>query len=254
MAQYRVPQSIFLPDRVIGPLTLPQFLYLFTAGAIDLALFFALPLPLFFLCALPTTALGLALAFVKINDQPFHKIMLAALAFYLKPRARTWRKLPPEEEIPIVKAPPPKKVPLPKRTTEEEMRSRLKSLALILDTQGWASIKEKRPEIAKVETVEVPGGIPKEAKPFVPPVAEEVALPTEIASAAIPAPAAKPAPLEMVPPPPKIPKPTETRVPPATPGQKVPPGGPIPPPTKPEIEIEAPLASPPYFVPPGEEL
>jgi len=250
MAQYRVPQNIFMPDRIIGPFTLAQFLYLFSAGALDLILFYTLgtiSFALFVISALIVSGIGLALTFVKINDQPFHKILLAAAAFYAKPRERAWNRLG-ELERPVVKAAPPKRAAPAARPPEAEVRSKLKSLALMLDTQGWQSLKEKRPEIAGIKTVDVPGGIPKEAKPIVPPVAKEVALPTEIGRTPIPSPVKEIAPLEITPP---LPSAEEMTAPP---GVSVPAGGPIPPAKAPEVEFEKPRASAPYFVPPGEEL
>ena len=73
--RYQVPQFIEIEDKIIGPLTLKQFVYL--AGGAGLSyLVYAVTnpyLPIFIVVALmlPVAAFGVALAFYKINNRPF---------------------------------------------------------------------------------------------------------------------------------------------------------------------------------------
>lgn len=175
MAQYRVPQNIFMPDRIIGPFTLRQFIYVFTAGAIDLGLYYAFNGGvLFYLIGLPVAAIALILSFVKINDQPIQKVLKSGLGYAGKPKRRIWQKLGPE--IQVIQAPKVEKKAVQIRPEEAALKSKLKSLSLMLDTQGWTSIKEKRAEVSGFATVDVPGGVPREAKPVMPSVEQEAVL------------------------------------------------------------------------------
>lgn len=57
---------------MVGPLTLKQFVYVAGAGAVSYILWQAIPVKLFAVLAIaPFAGLGLALAFLKINKQPF---------------------------------------------------------------------------------------------------------------------------------------------------------------------------------------
>jgi hypothetical protein len=78
--QFQVPQFIEVEDTIFGPLTFRQFVYI--AGGAGIALIAWKLLP--FLIAAPiigaAVGLGVALAFVKYNDQPF--IVMLEHAFY----------------------------------------------------------------------------------------------------------------------------------------------------------------------------
>jgi len=152
--QYAVPQNIFMPDRIIGPLTLGQFLYLAGAAGIDLLLWFAIGtanLTLFSTLALPIAGLGAALAFVKIQNLPFNKFVQAYLIYALRPKKRVFGRVP-ELEKPVVAAPKIEAKPTEIiRPGAYEIRSKIRDLSNILDTYGWSAVKEKRPEIAAEE-------------------------------------------------------------------------------------------------------
>ncbi len=87
-----VPQFIEVEDRIIGPLTLKQFLYFLAAGGIELVYWFFFDFSLFILISIPTVAIAFAFAFFKINDRPFIYFVLAVIGFYLKPVVRVWHR------------------------------------------------------------------------------------------------------------------------------------------------------------------
>ncbi len=68
--QYKVPQFIDVEDKIFGPLTFKQFLYLGGAGGISLIFITLLPLWLAIPLMLPFAALGGGLAFYKVDDRP----------------------------------------------------------------------------------------------------------------------------------------------------------------------------------------
>ena len=92
MRQFQVPQFIDVEDKIIGPLTLKQFLYLAAGGAlITIARALFLPL-IFYPFALVCFTLALALAFYKVNGIPFAKVLLSALSYFSKPHLYIWKQ------------------------------------------------------------------------------------------------------------------------------------------------------------------
>ena len=105
--QFQVPQFIETEDRIIGPLTLKQFLYVAAGGALSFALFFFLETIYWLLLAGLIMAVSAALAFIQINGRPLPVVMLAALGYYWKPRFYVWRRKEKGVEVPKVKTPAP---------------------------------------------------------------------------------------------------------------------------------------------------
>lgn len=103
MRQYQVPQFIDIEDRIIGPLTLKQFLYLVGGAGVVTASFYALPVILFILIAIPAAAFSVSMAFVKINGIPFPKVVANFLNYSTKPHLYIWKQLPPEKKAAAVK-------------------------------------------------------------------------------------------------------------------------------------------------------
>jgi len=92
MAQFQIPQFIDKKAKIIGPLTLSQFLYIAGAGGLSVLAFYTLP-PLFsFLILIFAGGLGISLAFIKINGQPLPKVILHAITFWQKPKKYVWKK------------------------------------------------------------------------------------------------------------------------------------------------------------------
>lgn len=97
--EYQVPQFIEVEDKIVGPLTLKQFIYL--AGGAGLCIVFLFYLPLIFgvLFALPVGAFAVALAFYKVNGKPFIEVLESAVSYYTGAKLFIWKredkKLPP---------------------------------------------------------------------------------------------------------------------------------------------------------------
>jgi len=147
--EVKIPQNVDPEDKLIGPLTLKQFLeLLFGFGLAYILFVIGLPTWLALILALPCALLGIAFAFLKVNGQPLEKFLGALISYYLKPSKRVWRPIPKTEEgeekkeIILPKPPPPKKI----------TRSRLEELAYVLDTQG--KLPEEKEEAAGQPDVE----------------------------------------------------------------------------------------------------
>jgi len=84
MAQFQVPQFIEVENKIVGPLSLKQFLYLAVAGIVCFMLYFILQLWLWLLITAILGGSAVALAFIKYNGQPLPKVAWAAFTFFWK--------------------------------------------------------------------------------------------------------------------------------------------------------------------------
>jgi len=90
--QFNVPQFIEIEDKIIGPLTLKQFLYLGAGAGVLLFGWFFLKLSALILLAIPTLLFCAALAFVKINGRSFISFLGSLIRYVSKPRLYLWKK------------------------------------------------------------------------------------------------------------------------------------------------------------------
>ena len=90
--EYQVPQFIEVEDKIFGPFTLKQFIYI--AGGVGLCAIFVLYLPIVvgIILAIPVAVLTGALAFFKVNNKPFVEIIEAAFTYYISDRLYLWKK------------------------------------------------------------------------------------------------------------------------------------------------------------------
>ena len=138
MAQYKVPQDVEADDKLLGPFSFRQFVYLLIAGgliAVAVGLFQLFPL--LALIPLPPVLLFLALALPLKKDQPMEAYLAAVASYYLKPRNRVWMSGQRESTVEITA---PKKMDDDRLRdiTGEEATHRLSFLADIVDTEGYA--------------------------------------------------------------------------------------------------------------------
>ena len=140
MAQYKVPQDVEADDKLLGPFTFRQFVYLLIAGGlVALAVGLFQLFPLLAIIPVPPILLLLALALPLKKDQPMETYLAALVSYYLKPRKRIWT--PGQREVTIkITAPKDNKVEESRTRdiTGEEATHRLSFLADIVDTGGYA--------------------------------------------------------------------------------------------------------------------
>lgn len=138
MAEYKVPQDVEADDKLIGPFSFRQFIYLIIvavmiAAAYGLSKIF---MPLLMI-PLPVIIFFGALALPLRKDQPMETYMAAMLSFYLKPRKRLWD---PDGIDSLIEITVPKVIEYSrvKDLDQYEAERRLSYLADIVDSQGWA--------------------------------------------------------------------------------------------------------------------
>lgn len=90
--QYQVPQFIELEDKIFGPLTLKQFIYLAGAGGVCLIFFTLLPLYLTLILGTPVVVFALALAFYQINGRPFIVALEHGMSYFFGSKLYLWKQ------------------------------------------------------------------------------------------------------------------------------------------------------------------
>jgi len=138
MAVYKVPQDVEADDKLIGPFSFRQFIYVIIA-VIGIALGWGLSqlfIPLAII-PLPIIVFFGALALPLRKDQPMEIYLAAVVSFYLKPRKRLWQ---PDGIQSLVEITAPKVVEIhrSKDLSQSEAERRLSYLADIVDTEGWS--------------------------------------------------------------------------------------------------------------------
>ena len=92
MSTFQVPQFIDIEDKIIGPLSLRQFLILVGTAALVFLSFKVLEVWLWIIVGGLIGALGLALAFLKINGQNFSRVAVNFLRYMINPRLYVWQR------------------------------------------------------------------------------------------------------------------------------------------------------------------
>jgi len=102
--RYQIPQFIEVEDKIIGPFTIKQFLYLVGGAGRAFVAYTFLPLWICVLVRGMIAALSRALAFYKINNKPFIDFLESAFLFYTKQNLYIWKKQPKPIEQSKIKA------------------------------------------------------------------------------------------------------------------------------------------------------
>lgn len=138
MATYKVIQDIEAEDKLLGPLTLRQFIYGAVAALcgyfcfVGFAKHVYILLPVF----LPIMLAAGFFAFPWGRDQPTEVWALAKVRFLLLPRRRIWDQSGAKELVTVTA---PKKVDqnYTDGLSQTEVKSRLQALADTIDSRGW---------------------------------------------------------------------------------------------------------------------
>jgi hypothetical protein len=92
--RFQVPQFIEVEDKIFGPLTLKQFIYLLGGAGLSFIIYtFVGNLIISIVLILPVMGFAFALAFYKINNKPFIGVVEAAFNYYLGNKLYIWKKI-----------------------------------------------------------------------------------------------------------------------------------------------------------------
>ncbi|MDZ7726553.1 MAG: PrgI family protein [Candidatus Campbellbacteria bacterium] len=90
--RFQVPQFIEIEDKIFGPLSFKQFIYVIGGAGISYFIYQLLPLYLAMFIIAPVIGLSLALAFYKFNKKPFVYTLEAAFRYITKNKLYLWKK------------------------------------------------------------------------------------------------------------------------------------------------------------------
>ncbi len=140
--EYHVPQFIEVEDKIIGPLTLKQFIYLAGVAGLCIVFFSYLGFTFALLLSLPIAGLGIALAFYKVNGKPFIDMLEAGFNYYISEKLLLWKQETPIEkenkgpDSATIAAAAADAAALATRNTPKLTRGKLSELAWSLDVKS----------------------------------------------------------------------------------------------------------------------
>lgn len=134
--QFVVPQFIEVEDKIIGPISVRQFVIILVIAMFEFIFYKAFTFIVFLVIGIPFFILGVIIAFAQINGQPFHLFLLNIAITFKKPRLRVWYKEYTDLELrEFIRKPPEPPAP-PVLTKERPESSRLTELSLVVNTGG----------------------------------------------------------------------------------------------------------------------
>lgn len=133
--QFQIPQFIEIEDKIAGPFSLRQLLYVVGGGAVAFVAFSFLPFFAGALIAIVSVGGTLALALIRVNGQPLTRVAFAAAGFFWKPRLYLWKRETKEQtfEVPELKglpqmAPVPEAAIVDQRNTLKKFTAQMPSI------------------------------------------------------------------------------------------------------------------------------
>lgn len=137
MATYKILQDIEAEDKLLGPLSLRQFIYAVIVVVLGFVGFkLGTVHPLLVIPFLPPLVFFALLAAPFGRDQSSEVWLLAKIKYFIFPRNRIWNQDGIQHLVTIT-APKVVEKPAIKDFDKVEATSRLKALAATMDTRGW---------------------------------------------------------------------------------------------------------------------
>ncbi len=138
MQQFLVPQFIDVESKILGPITVRQFVILLVMIGTLFIFYKVFDFVTFLITGFFVLVIGIAFAFVKVNGMPFHFFVLNLVVSLSRPSLRVWRKenldLRIEDEV---KHEPVKMQDIVAQPRRSINRTRLSELSLVINTGGY---------------------------------------------------------------------------------------------------------------------
>jgi hypothetical protein len=100
--RFQVPQFIDIEDKIVGPLSLNQFIYIAGNAALAFVSYRLIPVAIIgILLGAAFITFGLLLAFYKHNNRPLIHLVSAMVNFAIKPKLYIWKPRPKKEDTVI---------------------------------------------------------------------------------------------------------------------------------------------------------
>lgn len=137
MDQFVVPQFIDVEDKIIGPITVRQFLIMLVGGIVIFLSYRFGDTAIFITTALFVGGLTLIFSFLKVNGQTFHYFLLNIFETMRKPSLRIWRKFYSKAELEYLRTAGMDDEPVIAAQKPVAKRSHIRNLALVVNTGGF---------------------------------------------------------------------------------------------------------------------
>ena len=159
MSTFQVPQFIEQEAKIIGFLTLKQFLYVAAGAGLIFIAFYIFSFFFWFMISVVIAGITVSLAFVKINGQDMTKVLVAALNYVWRPRTYTWQRATTETTFETSEF---EKIQAVRQSMT--LQEKLKSAALSVTTGKFFSAKTPRKTGPRYQAVTYATGEKKMAK------------------------------------------------------------------------------------------
>ena len=90
--RFEVPQFIEIEDKIFGPFTWRQFLYLGGGVGMAAVMFLTMPFFIFVILGIPLAILAGALSFYPVNNRPFSYFLEAIFGYVRSQRLYLWQQ------------------------------------------------------------------------------------------------------------------------------------------------------------------
>lgn len=139
--QFQIPQFIEIEDKIFGPFSFKQFLYLLGGAGGAFVLYKLLPIYLAIPLIIPVLALAGALTFYKVNGKPFINILQAYFNYLFQSKLYVWkmRTVKKNDKKQVSEAPEIETNYIPKLSS-----SKLKDISWSLDVLDIEKNKENK--------------------------------------------------------------------------------------------------------------
>ncbi|MFH1171383.1 MAG: PrgI family protein [bacterium] len=132
--QFVVPQFIDVEDKILGPISVRQFIILIVGTGLIFAAYRFADFALFLVEAIFLATATMAFAFLRVNGRPFHFFLLNFIQTLKRPRLRIWKQELLKSALQIPKVTRPAKQAMVSKPPISN--SRLAELTLVVDTGG----------------------------------------------------------------------------------------------------------------------
>lgn len=144
--QFVVPQFIDVENKVLGPLSVRQFIIFLMIAGIIVVLNQLMDFFYWVFASIIVMCIGFLFAFVKINGRGFHYFLLSLFQTYRRPQLKVWQK---DDQRYLIK----KEEPIVRKKGYVALEkgpltsSRLTQLALVVDTGGAYRYEEEEEDV-----------------------------------------------------------------------------------------------------------
>ena len=137
MQQFTVPQFIEVEDKILGPVTIRQFLILLAGSIIVFIGWRYGDMAMFVLVLAISGSLSLLFAFVKINWQTFHYFVLNIIQTTRRPSLRVWKKDYDNSQLDFLRKRSMDTEIIARVAKKQVRRQYIHDLSLVVNTGGY---------------------------------------------------------------------------------------------------------------------